>query len=448
VIGTARRSIFWRIVLIAIALSAALVAGLWLMTDQTIRSTLDQSARDAVDVDIAGLVDIYASGGQAELERRIADRIAIIPADGGAPHYLLADAQGVRIAGDIDRWPALDASASESGIIRIGEATSAYARATRLGPDLKIVVARETGDSAGLLRGVAINFLLGGGAFVFAIGLFGRLAAIHLQRRIERINQAFRDPSGQIDLPGSMGSGGDEIDELAARSANLLDRERNLKEAYRDTSDQIAHEIRTPLMHLDRRLVRALAANPQIAVAHDLSEARGDIRRVVDTLESLLDINASHARKGDRAGLSRVNLSELVERICDLYADSIEDSGHAFQLSIEPDVVILGEESQLGRLVTNLLDNALKYVPPGGTITLSLQHGPILTVADDGPGIAPEDRERVFDRFFRGHKHGEGLPGNGLGLALARAIAERHGLTLGLLDTEKGASFQLKGGRM
>ncbi|MCG6120932.1 MAG: sensor histidine kinase, partial [Blastomonas sp.] len=190
---TARRSIFSRIVAMAIALSGVLVAGLWLVTDQTIRATLDASAREAVDVDLAGLVDIHASGGRAELARRIGDRLMIRPADGSLPHYMLADAKGARIAGDIAAWPDLDAGVSESGVIRIGKATPAFARATRLGPDLKLVVAHEAADGQPLLTRIALVFAAGAVVFAVAIGLFGYSAGSHLKHRIDSINRAFRN---------------------------------------------------------------------------------------------------------------------------------------------------------------------------------------------------------------------------------------------------------------
>lgn len=431
---------------LAIGLSLALVLGLWALTDQTIRTTLQASAQDQVDVDLAGLVDIYATSGQIELEQRIADRIAITPADGNAPHYLLADDSGRRIAGDIVGWPQLDPGVSEAGDIVLGQNTRGYGRATQLAPDLRLLVARETGDSGPLLQRVALVFLAGGGIFISIVGLSGRLAAGRLKHRIERINNAFREPDlGLLPDAGHRGAR-DEIDELTTHSAAALARVARLVEAYRDTSDQLAHEIRTPLMHLDRRLVNALAAEPSREVAHRLVEARGEIRRLVGVLESLLDIAASKARRGDRTGLKSLDLSALVGRICELYADSAEESGHGFSWDVVPDIEFEGEEAQLSRLATNLLDNAFKYVSAGGQVHLSLAPGPVLVVSDDGPGVPVADRPHVFDRFYRGNAgHGE-RPGSGLGLALVRAIAERHSLTVHLEDTDNGATFVTRGG--
>ncbi|KPP92908.1 HAMP domain-containing sensor histidine kinase [Erythrobacter sp. HL-111] len=434
----ARRSIFTRIVAAAIALSLVLLALLWWFTHQTVAATIERAAAAEVDVDLAGLVDIHASGGQEELAARIADRIALTPSEGSAPHYLLADDAGRRIAGDLAQWPDLDPMVSESGVIAIGANSRGYARAVQLAPDLRLVVARTTDLKAPVLLGIAFSFAAGGAVFVALVALGGRFAALGLARRIERINLAFREPEEAARLLPARPEGGDEIDELTARSAAALARVGDLVEAYRDTSEQLAHEIRSPLAHLDNRLVQALAADPAPAVAARLLEARAEIRRVVRTLESLLDIAASKARRGDRAGLGPVDLSRMVTAICELYAGSAEEAGLELDWRLAPGVVIEGDERQLSRLVTNMLDNAIKYVPAGGRVEVTLEPGPVLVVADDGPGIDPGDGERVFERFYRGRAGAGEAPGSGLGLALARAIAERHDLALTLEPPREG----------
>jgi signal transduction histidine kinase len=192
---------------------------------------------------------------------------------------------------------------------------------------------------------------------------------------------------------------------------------------------------------LDGKLVKALASSPATRVEEKLTEARKDIRRLIRLLESLLDIAANKARKGEILGLTNTDLSVLTERICELYADSAEESGHAFSWDIAPGVELPVEEAQFARLVTNLLDNAFKYVPSGGEVRLSLEPGPRLVVEDNGPGIEPEERQRIFERFYRGKCGTDDAQGNGLGLALAQAIAIRHGLEIALEDTTSGACF-------
>ena len=441
VVIEAKRSIFSRIVWGAILLVLALVAGLWFVTHQTVRATLDEAALTEVDVDLAGLVDIYASGGSPELEQRIADRLALTPSQGSTSHYLLANDAGARIAGDIDAWPALDPQFSETGRVPLGDGSTGFARAVQLGPDTRLLVARRIDANETILRNIGIAFLIGGAVFVALVALLGRFAALKLQRRIGQINLAFRAPHAPQATSLTRASDGDEIDELTAHSADALARVRDRMTAYQDMSEQLAHEIRTPLSHLDNRLVKALAERPEPRIAQRLAEARAEIRQLVQTLESLLDIASSKARKGERAGLAEVDLSKLVGRICELYAGSAEETGHSLQCRVTPGVIIQGEERQLGRLITNLLDNAIKYVPAGGTIQVELDEGPQLVVRDDGPGIPASERAQIFERFYRGTA--TAAPGSGLGLALARAIAERHSLQLNLDDTDEGAAFRV-----
>lgn len=427
-------------------LSALLVSALWLLTHQTIERTNRAAIERAVDVDLAGLVDIHASGGRDELVSRIEDRLALVPSAGNAPHYMLANNSGAGIAGDIAHWPGLNAQLSEAGEVSLPNGVRAHARATQLGPDLRLMVMREHGDSDTLLRRVGLVFLSGGIALVGAVGLLGRVGAVRLSRRIGRINRAFRESDvGPIESLVSIDVE-DEIDELTRHSAAALSRQKRLVEAYRETSDQVAHEIRTPLMHLDTKLVKALRHEPGDAVRSRLMEAREDIRRLVSMLESLLDIAASKARKGDRHGLVPVDLSALVHSIGELYSASAEESGHAFSYRAATGVHIDGERTQLTRMITNLLDNAFKYVPPGGSVALELEPGPVLCVSDDGPGIPPEERDAVFHRFRRGSRHVGDAQGSGLGLALAAAIAERHGLEVSLDDTREGAYFVVSRG--
>lgn len=441
------RSIFARLMWWAIGLSAALVLALWLLTHNTVETMSGASVERAVDVDLAGLVDIYASGGQDELVRRIADRQSLTEREGTAPHYLLSDNAGTALAGDLKKWPSLDASSSEAGRLQLDSGVEAHARATQLGPDLQLLVAREMGDIAALQRTLALVFAGGGLAVVLGVGLIGWLAARRLSARIDRVNAAFRSGDDAALAGLSTKARGDEIDELTGHSAAALGRMGRLVQSHRDTTDQVAHEIRTPLMHMDSKLLKALGEQSHDNVYGFIGAAREDLRRLVQMLESLLDIASSKARQGDSHGLRPVDLSDLVTRVAELYADSAEESGHNFICEVEPGIMIDGEEMQLMRLVTNLLDNAFKYVPSGGRVALTLKAGPELCVSDDGPGVPPESRAAIFERFNRGDGSNGDEQGAGLGLALARAIAERHGLVIELQDSDKGAKFVVSGGQ-
>ncbi|PLK26907.1 HAMP domain-containing sensor histidine kinase [Novosphingobium sp. TH158] len=442
-----RHSIFARLVLWAMLVSVGVTLLLWVVTYTTLERSSRAALVRAVDVELAAMADIHASGGQAELARRIEDRLVLSAPEGNASHYMVADNAGRRLAGDIATWPKLDARLSEAGYVTLPGRIPAYARATQLAPDLKLLVAREYGHDSALASAIGWAFLAAGAIAALAVGVIGRWRANRLAERVGRINRAFREPdepSLEALAEGSRET--DEIGELTRHTSEALAHLRRMVNAHRETTDQVAHELRTPLMHLDNRLVKALAKAQDDDDRRHLSDARAEIRHLVALLESLLDIATSEARKGDRLGLSPVNLSQLVTRVADLYADSAEESGHRFVRSIMPGITCQGEEMQLTRLITNLLDNAFKYVPAGGTVRLALEQGPVLTVSDNGPGVPEDEREHIFDRFRRGRSaarlNGTGRRHSaGLGLALARAIAERHRLTLTLAPRDKGACF-------
>ena len=403
----------------------------------------ESALSQAVDTDMAGLVDIYASGGLDELKLRLADRTVLATLDGRQPHYLLGQSGGNVLVGEQDEWPPLSPTKSEEGFVTLADGTEVYARATRLGPELDLLVAREyTPDTAAIQR-LAVIFLATAGGIVLVVWLLGWRAANRLSRRITRISGAFREAElgGEPELAARAPR--DEIDVLAAHSSRAIARSAALARTHRHMSDHIAHEIRTPLTHLENRLVSWQRDTDSADERATFQQGREDIRSVVTMLDSLLDIAASEARVGDRTGLKDVNLSQLAEGLVELYEGSAEEAGITLRSNIAPGVMLRGEQMQLTRLISNLLDNALKYVPRGGEIRLAIAEGPVIEVADNGPGVPEPLRPFVFDRFRSGTAT-EGKTSHGLGLALARAIALRHDMQIRLLASEEGAHFVVK----
>lgn len=406
-------------------------------------NAVERSLSATVDTDIAGLVDIYATSGEAELLARLEDRSSVVSLEGRKARYMVVRPDGTLLAGNIKEWPALGAGLSEAGFLTLTDGAQVFARATRLSPELDLLVARTyERDSNALLR---LVLLFGLTATLIAIvgWWLGRRAASRLRRRIGAITAAFQSAESghDADLPESEFD--DEIGELATLSTRSIIRSTNLARTHRHMSDHIAHEIRTPLTHLDSRLVTTMHGLAPESDPGVIEQCRRDIRGVVAMLDSLLDIASSEARVGDLAGLTEVDLSLLATDLVELYAGSAEDAGLTLRTLIEPGVTIMGEPMQLTRLISNLLDNALKYVPRGGHVTLSVAAGPVISVKDDGPGIEPALRPLVFDRFRAGQAP-LGKTSHGLGLALARAIALRHGLRIALVTSGSGAHFVVK----
>lgn len=440
---TRGRSIFGQLTTASILIAVLAVAVLFAVTMITIQRQTRASLSATVSTDLAGLIDIYATGGRDELLRRVNDRQDVVSLEGRRSHYLVADGAGRRLSGDVAHWPTLNAALSEEGFVTLAGGTEAFAQGAKLAPDLQLLVAREYDRDRMSLLVLSGVFLAVGAAIVGAVAMVAWFTSRHLARRMDAVNAALGSAAdGRAASFPARSRGGDEIDEMAGHGARLLARQAQLLRAYKQVSEHVAHEVRTPLMHLDNRLGSAMQLRGE-APGGPLGQSREDIRGITTMLDSLLDIASAESRRGDLAGLAELDLSALIASLADLYEDSADEAGLTFQTAIAPGVTMLGERMQITRLLSNLLDNAIKYVPEGGSIRLELAQGPRIVVQDDGPGIPRDQRDRIFERFVRATAPGD-RPGHGLGLALSRAIAERHGLVLRLGDTPRGAQFILE----
>ena len=175
-----------------------------------------------------------------------------------------------------------------------------------------------------------------------------------------------------------------------------------------------------------------------------LEQTNAEIETVLHTFESLISI--AHAEAGlNRLALAPLDLSELVDDLAELYRPIAEDAGLELAIEAAPEVSVEGHRQLLGQALANLLDNAIKFTPAGGRVTVALTREggvPVLAVADSGPGIPEADRDRVLDRFVR-LDEARGAPGNGLGLSLVAAVAKLHGARLALADNAPGLRVTL-----
>lgn len=434
------RSIFGRVTVSALLVSLLSTLALFLVVRQIVDNDARAMLAREVDTDLAGLADIYVSAGREDLKARIADRFAVERQDGERVWYLLASDNGDRIAGNLTRWPRIAPNISEARFVTLADGERMFARATQLGPDMRLVVGRSDYRGQALLARLAVAFATAGALIAGLSLVAGHFAARRLRNRVEAVNATFAAVrAGHIEarVPGAGDS--DELTELATNTNDMLDQVERLIEAQRAVSDQTAHEIRTPLMHLDTRILRAMEATRDDMLLQTLERSRAEIRSVVRLLDSLLDIAGTQAMRGDMRGLAEVSLSDIAENLADLYGASAEELGIGFHARIAPGIRLRADAMQMMRLMSNLLDNGFKYVPSGGSVSLQLSAGPRIIVEDDGDGIPAADRERIFERYVRLDGAADG--GHGLGLALALAIAQRHGLTLHVEDAAPGARF-------
>lgn len=319
----------------------------------------------------------------------------------------------------------------------------ALARAVTLAPGVELLVGRR------LVQGRLTHqlLLLGGLLLILAVvvaAAIGLWASRTLTARIDAINDACdRVRLGDFAARTPTLRGNDEFAALAAHVNAMLERIDTLVMGLRDVSNRIAHDLRTPVARLRSDLEEAAAA-PDLRTARELAgAAAAETDEILATFEALLDI--AEVEAGGAGGLAPMRLDEAVRSAGELYEPVAEAAGVPLDCRLAA-IAILGERTLIVRLAANLIDNAIKFSAAGSPVTVAVaEEGgqAVLTVADRGPGIPVDERDRVLGRFARGRGVGE-VPGHGLGLALVSAVAKRHGAKIELGDAGPGLHVAIR----
>ncbi|WP_108658257.1 sensor histidine kinase [Acuticoccus kandeliae] len=303
---------------------------------------------------------------------------------------------------------------------------------------LTVLVSRDSLDELGETFAKVLLFSLVP-ALILAT-LVGALVARSARDRVETIRTALaRLTSGETGARVALPPGGeaDDLGQIALAVNRMADAQEASIEAMRQVSADIAHDLKTPIQRVAVLLDR-LDGEPLADAARETIEAaRAETAQIVATFQSLLQIAQLESGQA-RSGFKDVDLVALVADLVDVYEPAVEASGHRLRLTTAGPAMVKGERTLLGRLVANLIENALRHTP-GGAITLSVTGGerPTLVVRDQGPGIPEAERGKVLRRLYR-LERSRTSEGSGLGLALVSAIADLHGATLTLGDAEPG----------
>ncbi len=413
----------------------------------SLRAEADAAGAEARAAGIAGLSAVVA-----ERSRRA-----------GPSLYFLAGPDGAKLAGNLSRLPPELGDAAAGGVFRYegvagGAPRLAVAIPVVLQDGARLIVGRDVEDQRIFAARVRRAFLASFGVLSLA-GLAGGLAISRLvARRIAEINDTSRsimagDLSRRVPVAGT----GDELDELAASLNTMLDRIEQLMVSLREVSDNIAHDLKTPLNRLRNRAEAALRdERGSPAWREGLERTIEQADDVIKTFNALLLIARLEA--GALAeNMEAFDLSALVRDVGELYEPVADEAGLVLRVETPAAPPVVTANRQLvGQAIANLIDNAIKYsagtvsarAAPEVTVVLrESTGGPEIAVADRGPGIPAADRERALKRFVR-LEASRTRPGTGLGLSLVAAVARLHGGALRLEDNAPGlrAVLALPGG--
>jgi signal transduction histidine kinase len=435
---------------LALFSAAAIVAIVYIYWNTTV--LLSRQLNQTIDAELKGLAEQYRAGGLDQLVRIVAERSGTP----GNSLYLVADSEGRRLAGNLSAVsPELWDSLGPVEFVYQRPATGgvekrlAFANVFRLASGYRLIVGRDIEDRHELARMVRSAMLWGLGVMaLFGIG-GGYWVSRKLLARIDALAETTRtimdgDLTGRLPVTGS----GDELDRLSESLNLMLARIEQLMAGLREVSDNIAHDLKTPLNRLRNRVEQALRepygeAAYREALERTIEEADG----LIKTFNALLSIARLEAGAGGESR-ERLDISALLWDVAELYEPVAEERGIELRAETDAPIFVRADRQLLGQAIANLIDNALKYGAPEPSsgngsrpeVEVSAHaKGPTaeIVVTDRGPGVPIPDRERVLDRFVR-LEASRSEPGSGLGLSLVAAVARLHGGTLRLEDNEPG----------
>ena len=445
------RSTTARLALIYLALFGASVMVLLGFPYWSTAGFMSRQTDATIDAEITGLAEQYGQFGTVGLVRAIERRTADARASRGL--YLVTGPGGLTpIAGNLSQWPAEapDAEgwltftleyASPSARTGGGDVDLGRARVFALAGGLRLLVGRDIRERLEIAGRIRQSLAWGMAITIALAALGGIFISRSMLRRIEAINKTSRDiMAGSLSRRVPVRGSGDEFDRLADSLNQMLDRIEALLAGMKEVSDNIAHDLRSPLARLRTRLEATLMDDS------DANAYRGAIEATIAETDGLLaTFNALLGIAKAEAGTPRERFADfdaatLLADVADLYAPVAEERGLGFAAEASSDAVIRGDRDLVFQALANLADNAIKFSAQGGTVRLGLDRADgraRFTVADDGPGIPAAMRDEVRRRFVR-LDQSRTTPGSGLGLSLADAVAGLHDGELVLDDNAPG----------
>ena len=413
--------------------------------------------RSSISEDMAAFRMAIRDGGAQGLEAAVQERSENAPDD---RFFLLLGPDGKRLEGNLSPqlWKAgiADRRLGDCDV----EASADLKLAASQNPDneVRLLSLGETMGGYSVLSGrnahildetqeIILSALLWGCLATTLMALVGGyIVSIGPSRRVDEIAATTRQiVSGRLDLRLPVSGRRDELDRLAGDINGMLAKIEVLMSSLKQVSTDIAHDLRTPLARLRQRL-ESVRRQPRETAEYELAidGAIEETDATIETFNALLRISQIEAG-ARKARFEPIDLSVLLEKLADVYTEVAADEGHRFDCAITPGIHVFGDGELLTQMVANVLENAINHCREPALIALSLcNEGPsaVLAIADNGPGIPADEREKVFRRLYRLDRS-RTTPGSGLGLSMVAAIADLHGAGIHALDNDPGLAMRI-----
>ena len=415
------------------------------------RRLITEQITSTVDTEISGLREQYNQGGI----RRLVILVDLRSRRPGSSLYLVTTATGEGLAGNVGSLEpgVLDHPGwLETNYRRLdapeGNDHRALVQVVELPGGFRLLIGRDLEERERLF-GIIANAGQWSMALVIVLGLAG---GFFVSRRVLSRIDAMTDTAQTImagDLAGRLpvAGTGDELDRLADHLNAMLERIEALMRGLKEVSDNIAHDLKTPLTRLRNRCEQALRGPPSTTEYRAALEATiAESDELIRTFDALLMIARAESGQA-RDNMIEFDAAEIARDVGELYEPLADEKGLALKVEAPAAAPVRGNRELVSQALANLIDNAIKYAKPDGKLNgapseIVVRAGDdgeriTLSVADRGPGIAEADRGRVVERFVR-LEQSRSEPGSGLGLSLAAAVARLHGGELKLEDNQPG----------
>lgn len=405
---------------------------------------LDDQIVSTIEAEISGLSEQYKAGGLRRLIAAVERRAG----EPGASLYLVTTAAGERIVGNVGALAAgilTEPGQIEGAYARSGESEDldhrAIMRIFTLPAGFRLLVGRDV-EERDRLRSVIGRTLTSSVALVVLLGVAGGwFVARRVLKRVDDMTETTRRiMAGDLGDRLALAGNGDELDRLAQNLNAMLERIGELMRGLREVSDNIAHDLKTPLTRLRNRADEALrTADTPDALRAALDSVIEESDGLIRVFNALLTIARLEAGSTDGTTAS-FDVGRIAREVGELYEPLAADRGIAVEIVAEDGLTLCGNRELVGQALANLLDNAVKYGDGQGDIRVTAERSGAairLCVADRGPGIPEDARGRVLDRFVR-LEDARSRPGFGLGLSLVNAVVRLHHGTIALEDNAPG----------